>query len=817
MVVVGGGIIGSSVAYHLAHMGIKDVIVLERDQLTSGTTWHAAGLMVTFGSTSETATDIRKYSKSLYQSLEEETGQSTGFKPVGFIELASEKDRLEEYRRVAAFNRSCGVDVHEISPEEVKRLFPLCETEDVLAGFYVEDDGRVNPVDATMALAKGARQQGAEFFENYTVQEIMAENGRVKGVKTEDGSIISAEYVVNCAGMWARQLGELSKPQVTIPNQAAEHYYLITDSIDGVDPNWPVIEDPSRYAYIRPEGSGLMVGLFEGEAAAWNVDAIPNNFSFGEIPPDWERMTPYLEAAMSRVPITLEVGAKTFFCGPESFTPDLSPLIGEAPEIRNYFVAAGMNSIGILSGGGIGRLVAHWIATGQPDVDVTAMNVDRVHKYQSNPAYRADRVTESLGRVYKTHYPTFTPQTARGAKRSPIHDRLAEKGAFFKEVSGWEGADWFGPEGETPQAGQLSWNRHSWFPYWEKEHNACRNNVALLDMSFMSKFLVQGKGAGVALNYLSTGNVDGDCGQIRYVQWLNDTGKMEANLTVAKLEDEKFMVVATDTAHRHVETLMRRYFEDLRGCYATVTDVTGALAQINIQGPNSRRLLQSLTSSDMNDSSFPFLGVREIDIGYARVTCARITYLGELGYELYVPAEQAVHVYDMLALAGRELDMAHIGLRALSSLRMEKGYRDYGHDMDNCDTLLECGLGFTCDFSKEGGFRGRDAVLLQKEQGPLRKRLVQVLVKDPEPMMHHAEILYRNGVIVGDVRAASYGHTLGGAVGLSMVETAGENEFVNKKYINDGEWEVDIAGQRYPVSVSLRPMYDPKNTKIKGN
>jgi 4-methylaminobutanoate oxidase (formaldehyde-forming) len=812
VVVIGGGIIGSSVAYHLAHMGIKDVIVLERDQLTSGTTWHAAGLMVTFGSTSETATDIRKYSKSLYQSLEEETGQSTGFKPVGFIELASEKDRLEEYRRVAAFNRACGVDVQEISPDEVKSLFPLCETKDILAGFYVEDDGRVNPVDATMALAKGARQQGAEIFEKTAVRNIVTDNGRVTGVETEDGGVVSAEYVVNCAGMWARQLGELSRPSVTIPNQAAEHYYLITDAIPEVDPDWPVIEDPSRYAYIRPEGGGLMVGLFEGEAAAWNVDSVPNNFSFGEIPPDWERMAPYLEAAMGRVPITLEVGAKNFFCGPESFTPDLSPLIGEAPEIRNYFVAAGMNSIGILSGGGIGRLVAHWIATGKPDVDVTGMNVDRVHKYQSNPKYRADRVTESLGRVYKTHYPTFTPQTARGAKRSPIHDRLEGQRACFKEVSGWESPDWFAPEGESPEVGDLSWNRHAWFPYWESEHNACRNNVALLDMSFMSKFLVQGKGAGAALNYLSTGNVDGDSGQIRYVQWLNDDGKMEADLTVAKLEEEKFMVVATDTAHRHVETWVSRYLDDTDGCHATITDVTGALAQINIQGPEARKLLQTLTSFDMGDESFPFLGVREIDIGYARVTVARITYLGELGYELYIPAEQAVHVYDLLVAAGQNFGMRHIGLRALSSLRLEKGYRDYGHDMDNTDTLLECGLGFTCDYEKEGGFRGRAAVLAQKEKGGLQKRMVQVLVNDPEPMMHHAEILYRDGVVVGDVRAASYGHTLGGSVGLAMVDGG---EVLNKKYINGGKWEVDIAGKRYAVTVSLRPMYDAKNLKIK--
>ena len=817
VVIVGGGIIGCSVAYHLAHMGWKDVIILERDRLTSGTTWHAAGLMVTFGSTSETSTEIRKYSKLLYESLESETGQSTGFKPCGFIELASDKDRLEEYRRVAAINRKFGIDVKEIGRDEVKTLFPLCETEDILAGFFVEDDGRVNPVDATMALAKGARDQGAEIFEQASVSRVLSDCGKVTGVQMNDGNVIKAEYVVNCAGMWARQLGELSTPTVAIPNQAAEHYYLLTDAMNDVDPDWPVIEDPAKFAYIRPEGEGLLVGLFEGAAAAWNIDRIPDNFSFGEIPPDWDRMVPYLETAMSRVPETFNVGAKTFFCGPESFTPDLMPYVGETPEIRKYFVGAGMNSIGILSGPGIGRVIAHWIVNGKPDVDVTGINIDRAQHFQTSPLYRSDRVVESLGRVYKCHYPTFTPQTARGAKRSPIHDRLVESNACFKDVSGWEGVDWFAPSATPSRPQELSWNRHYWFPFWEEEHHACRNRVAIIDMSFMSKFFVQGKGAGLALNYLSTGHVDGEAGTIRYVQWLNDDGKMEADVTVTKLDDEKFMVIATDTMHRHVETLLNRYFEDTPNCHAVVTNVSGALAQFNVQGPKSREMLQSLTSFDMCDQSFPFLTVKNIDIGYARVNCARITYVGELGYELYVPAEQAVHVYDRLVEAGASYGVKNIGLKALSSLRLEKGYRDYGHDMDNTDSILEVGLGFTCDFEKDGGFRGRRAVLNQKGQGPLKRRLMQVLVTDPAPMMHHAEVLYRDGVIVGDVRSASYGHTLGGSVGLAMVEPEVDT-FValDKAYISQGSWEVDIAGTRYPVTVSLAPMYDPKNMRIKG-
>ncbi|HEY0881214.1 MAG TPA: FAD-dependent oxidoreductase, partial [Archangium sp.] len=460
VVIIGGGVIGTSVAYHLAHLGWKDVVLLERDKVTSGTTWHAAGLMVTFGSTSETSTELRKYTRDLYARLEAETGQATGFKPVGFIEVASDKDRLEEYRRVSAFNRYCGVDVQEISPGQVKELFPLAKIDDVLAGFYVKGDGRVDPVDVTMALAKGARMQGATILENTPALDVIIENGAVKGVKTALGDI-SCEYVVNCAGMWARQLG--AKSGVTIPNQSAEHYYLITEKIDGIDRAWPVLEDPGCYGYYREEGGGLMIGLFEPKCAPWKVEGVPSDFSFGEISPDWDRMTPYLERAMSRVPVSQNVGLKKFFCGPESFTPDLKPIVGESPEVKNYFVAAGLNSIGILTGGGLGRALAQWIVTGQPDVDVTGMHIDRLHPYQANPEYRRTRTVESLGLVYACHYPFKSMSTARDVKRSAIHQQLVAQGASFRDVSGWEGADWFAGEGKTPDQGPLGFGRPTWW------------------------------------------------------------------------------------------------------------------------------------------------------------------------------------------------------------------------------------------------------------------------------------------------------------------------------------------------------------------
>ncbi len=808
VVVVGGGIIGCSVAYHLAHMGWKDVVLLERDKLTSGTTWHAAGLMVTFGSTSETSTEMRKYTRDLYSRLEAETEQSTGFQPVGFIELACDADRLEEYRRVSTFNRYCGVDVHEINKSQVADLFPLARTDDILAGFYVKEDGRADPVGVTMALAKGARMQGVKIFEGVAATGFTSKRGVVTGVETPYGTI-EAEYVVNCAGMWARQLG--AKAGVNIPLQSAEHYYLITEKIAGVSKSFPVLEDPGSYGYFREEVGGLMIGLFEPICAPWKVGGVPEDFSFGELTPDWDRMGPYVEKAMSRVPISIETGVRKFFCGPESFTPDLQPVVGESPELKNYFVAAGLNSIGILTGGGLGRVMAHWIINGRPDVDVTGMNIDRLHTYQANPEYRKTRTVESLGMVYQCHYPTRSMMTARGAKKSALHDRLAAHGAYFRDVSGWEGADWYAPHGATPDMDKLSWGRQDWFPYWKAEHEAARNGVILMDMSFMAKFLVQGRDAGRILNHISANNVDGPTGMITYTQWLDEAGKLQADLTVTKLDAERFWVVASDTAHRHVETWMRRHIE-ADGGHAFVTDVTSGHAQINVQGPRSRELMQSITTQDLSNEAFPFRTAREIDIGFARALCVRITYLGELGYELYVPTEQATHVYDRIVEAGKHVGLQHAGLKALASLRMEKGYRDYGHDIDNTDSVLEAGLGFAVDLKKPGGFIGKEAILAKKAEGPLLRRIVQILVKDPEPMLFHAEVVKRNGKPVGYIRAASYGHTVGGAVGLMMVE-AGEP--ATAAYFESGTWEVEIAGKTYPAVASMKPLYDPGNEKVK--
>ncbi len=807
VVVIGGGVIGCSVAYHLAQLGWKDTLLLERDRLTSGTTWHAAGLMVTFGSTSETSTELRKYTRDLYARLEAETGQATGFKPVGFIEVASDADRLEEYRRVSAFNRLCGVDVQEISPSQVKELFPLARVDDVLAGFYVKGDGRVDPVDVTMALAKGARMKGATLVEGCAVEDVVVKDGRVTGVKTAHGTV-SCEVVVNCTGMWARQLA--AKSGVSVPLQSAEHYYLITEKLPHIDRNWPVLEDPGCHGYYREEGGGMMVGLFEPVCAPWKIEGAPPDFSFGEIPPDWDRMTPYLERALSRVPTVAEAGLKKLFCGPESFTPDLKPIVGESPEVKNYFVAAGLNSIGILTGGGMGRAVAHWVVDGYPDIDVTGMHIDRLEPYMTTPQYRKTRTVESLGLVYACHYPFKPMKTARGARRSPLYTQLEAQGAFFRDVSGWESPDWYAGKGKAPDPGPLSFGRPSWWPNWQAEHRAAREGVIVMDMSFMSKFRVEGRDAGRLLNQLSANDVDAETGRITYTQWLNERGTLEADLTVTRLADGEYWVVASDTARRHVHARLKR---GLAEGHAFCCDVTGAYAQLNVQGPRSRELMQAVTQADLSNDAFPFRCAREIDIGFAKVLCVRITYLGELGYELYIPVEQVANVYDTLVAAGERFGLVHAGLKTLASCRMEKGYRDYGHDIDNTDSVLEAGLGFAVDLKKPGGFIGKDAVLRKKAEGPLKRRLVQVQVLDPEPLMFHAEPVWRDGKRAGYVRAASYGHTLGGAVGLAMIEGGGAP--VDGAFLESGTWEIEIGAKRWPAKASMKPLYDPDMKRIK--
>ncbi|MFV0461597.1 MAG: FAD-dependent oxidoreductase [Nostocoides sp.] len=808
VVIIGGGVIGTSIAYHLAKAGERDVVLLERDQLTCGTTWHAAGLMTTFGSLSQTTTALRLYSRDLYAALESETGLSTGFRPVGLIEAAADPVRLEEYRRVAAVQAHLGLEVHEIGPADIADRFPWARTDDLLAGFWVPGDGRVNPVDLTMSLAKGARARGVQIREQVRVLDVLTTSARVTGVRTQAGDI-DAEVVVNAAGMWARELGE--RQGVVVPNQAAEHYYLITDAIAGIDPDGPIFEDPASYGYYREEGGGMMVGLFEPRAAPWSLAGVPDAGSFRSLPPDWDRMAPYVQRAMDRVPITKEVGIRRFFCGPESFTADLAPIVGESATLDGYFVCAGLNSVGVLSAGGLGRIMAHWIIDGHPDVDITGFDARRTRTEQVTRAFRADRLPEILGTVYAAHPPNSALASARGIKRSPLHSALTELGAQFVDTSGWESPTVFSSHAPVP-----GWGPQPWWPDWRAEHEAVRASVGLLDMSFMAKFLVSGSGAATLVDWLSTAPVAAGPGRVTYTAWLDEWGMLTADVTVSHLAKDRFLVVASDTSAGSVFAQLQRGARQVTPGPVTVADVTGAWALLSVQGPNARDLLAAVSPNDLSPQGFAFRDARWVEIGMVAVWAQRISYVGELGWELFVPVESAAYVHDVLVSAGADLGLRHVGLSALASLRLEKGYRDFGHDIDNTDDPYTAGLGFVVALDKPGGFRGHESARAVQAQ-PRHQRLISVLVPQMRTPLVHGELLNRDGAVVGLVRSGSFGWTLGGAVGLAMVTRGDASPAgVDRAWLASGVWTLEVAGRRYAAQVSLTGPYDPASLRAQG-
>jgi heterotetrameric sarcosine oxidase gamma subunit len=805
VVIIGGGVIGCSVAYHLTKLGWRDVVLLERHQLTSGTTWHAAGLLTTLRDT-EAQTRLAKYTQDLYRRLEAETGQATGIINCGSIQLAQTADKALEMRRGLAMAACFGVEGHEISPAEVKALWPLADVSDLAAAFHFPNDARVNPTDVTQALAKGARQGGARIFEHTPVTAITSRRGRVSGVVTARGAL-AAEVVVNCAGMWAREVGRLAG--VNVPLHAAEHYYLISEPVAGVHPLLPILRDPGNSAYIREEAGKIMLGLFEPTAKPWGMPRIPDGFAFGEIPPDWERMYPHIERAMRRIPSLAGTGIKLLFCGPESFTPDHNYLMGEAPDLRNFFVAAGFNSLGILSGGAAGHVMAHWIANGRAPMDVWSVNIRRAHPWQDNDRYLHDRIVESLGIGYQDHWPFRQWQTARNVKKSVLHDRLAAAGACFGESAGWERPNWYATAGETPEYA-YRWARQNWFRNNAEEHAAVRERVGVFEQSSFAKLLVQGRDALTVLNRIATANVDVAAGRCVYTQFLNDGGGIEADLTVTRLAPDRFLVVTAAFTQTHVAAWIREHTPD--ESFSIVTDVSDAYAMLNVQGPAARALLSALSADDFSNQGFPFATARAVRIGYQTVLAVRLTYAGELGWELYIPTPFALPVYDALIEAGRAHGLRHCGYHALNSLRIEKAYRDWSHDIGPDDSPLEAGLGFTCAWDKPGGFVGREALLKQRAAGPPRRRLVQFLLEDPEPLLHHNEPIYRNGERVGITTSAMYGHTLGASVALGYLS---QPEGVSDAFVTGGGYEIDAGGVRCRARASLRPLYDPTNARIR--
>ena len=800
-VVVGGGVIGTSIAYHLAKLGATDVLLLERKQLTSGTTWHAAGLIASGGTMSEDFGWMVRYSRDLYASIEQETGLSTGFKACGYLQLATTQRRFEAYRRETDFLRAFGVDKHILSAAEVADRVPHVKTDDILGGFFTPDEGRANPVDVAMSMAKGAKMRGVTIVENCEVTGFVTKDGVCTGVVTERGTV-EADKVVLSSGLWGRELA--AKAGVLVPLQAAEHEYLLTEPIDWVTPEMPIVEDPESYGYFREEGGGLLVGLFEPLAKAWSLDGTPKDSAFAVLPPDWERLTPFLETAMERFHGLSDVGIRTLFAGPESFTDDLTPMMGEAPELQNLYLACGMNSVGILFGGGMGHVVAQWLIDGVCPIDLTHVAVDRTHEYQATRRFRKERTEERLGLLLNDGaWPNWQPRTARNVRRSPLHDQHVADGAYFGVSAGWEYADWFSEPGSKPTV-EWGFARGEAFERTRVESLNMRENVGAIDVSLMSKFEVAGPHAMTVLNRICTNDVDVEDGRLVYTLWLDDQGGIIADGTVTRLARDRYLVMVSDVIHRRVPAWLAR--NTAASEVAVVTDVTSGSALLSVQGPKSRELLQRLTPNDLSNEAFPYLTAQRIELGYTPLLALRVTYVGELGWDLIIPTEFAATLYDQIKEVGVDLGFRPTGMSSLSSMRLEKGYRDMGHDMDSQDNPLEAGLGFTVAWDKPGGFIGRDPLLAKKEAGAPHSRLVQFLLSDPSLDLFGGEPLFCDGEHVGYMSVGAYGHTLGGAVGLGMVD---RDRPIPAAEIAEGSFEVQVLGEKVPAKASLRPMFDP--------
>ena len=804
VVIIGGGVIGCSVAYHLTKLGITDVVLLERKELTSGTTWHAAGLVGQLRS-SINMTKLARYTSELYRELEAETGQATGYRQSGSISVASTEERMEELKRSASMAKVFGLEVNVLGVDEIGEKYPLIETEDLYGGIHIPSDGYANAVDITQALAKGARSGGAQIFTDTAVEEILRTGSKVSGVRTAEGEV-RARHVVICGGMWSRDLA--ASVGVNLPLHACEHYYVLFDSVAGLHPDLPVLRDYNACTYYKYEAGKLLVGAFEPHAKPWGMEGISEDFCFDEIAGDFDHFEPVLHDAMKRFPALEQAGIQKFFCGPESFTPDVRYHLGEAPELENCFVAAGLNSIGLQSAGGVGKVTAEWIRDKRPPVDLWEVDVRRNMPFQRNRQYLQERVSESLGLLYATHYPYRQYETGRGVRKSAIHDRLVSAGACHGEAYGWERPNWYAPEGIEARY-DYSYGRQNWFEYSGAEHRAVREGVALFDLSSFAKFRFEGRDAAAVLNQVCANNVDVGVGRVVYTQWLNDRGGIEADLTVTRLSEDVFLIVtAAETEVRDFYWLKRH---TPASAHCILTNVTSGMGVLSIMGPQARALLQSLTPDDLSHGAFPFATSREIELGLGYVRASRITFVGELGWELYIPTEFMQDIYDRIVMAGQDFGLMHAGYHALNSLRLEKAYRHWSHDITDEDSPLEAGLDFVIKFDKPNGFIGREALLHQQEQG-LSRRLLQFRLRDPEPLIYHNEPIWRDGTLVGHITSGAYGHTLGGAVGLGYVSAVPDGD---TETLLTGDYEVEVACERVPADVSLSPLYDPKNTQIR--
>ncbi|MGS1097469.1 GcvT family protein [Aquamicrobium terrae] len=806
VVIIGGGIIGCSVAYHLTKMGWTDVLLLEQGQLSGGTTWHAAGLVGQLRSHAN-MTGLIRYSTQLYGELEAETGLATGWKQCGSLSVARTEDRMTVLKRTAASARAQGVEIDVITPQEAGKLWPVMAIDDLVGAVWLPADGKANPTDLTQSLAKGARNRGARIVERVRVTGITTQDGTVTGVRTSEGDV-KVEIVVNCAGQWARKVGQMCG--VSVPLHSAEHMYIVTGRIEGVHPDLPVMRDPDGYIYFKEEVGGLVMGGFEPHAKPWGMNGIPDDFEFSLLDDDWDQFEILMTNALIRVPQMETSEVKKFYNGPESFTPDNNFIVGEAPELKNFFVGAGFNSMGIASAGGAGRALAEWIVNGSPTLDLWPVDIRRFAAFNNNPRWLHDRVKETLGLHYAMPWPNRELDTARPFRRSPLYDRLAAKGACFGSKMGWERVNWFAGEGRKPQT-EYSFGRQNWHEAVGREMKATREAAGLYDQTSFAKLLVQGRDATRVLNRICAADIDVEVGRSVYTGVLNSRGGYESDLTVMRLGPEKFLMVTGSAQAVHDADWINRNIPE--GANAVLTDVTSAYAVLALMGPNARAILSRITSADLSNAGFPFATVREIDVGYATAYANRMTYVGELGWELIVPSEFAVGVYEALQEAGRDLGLVDCGYYALEGLRLEKGYRAWSRELTPDITPFEAGLGFAVAMDKPGGFIGRE-VLDGAKGKPLAKRIVQFTLDDGGSMLWGGELVLRDGRPVGEVRSAAYGHTLGRAVALALLEDAAG---IDKAWLEQGRFEIDIASERHAATPHLRPVYDPASNRVKAD
>ncbi|SDF49610.1 4-methylaminobutanoate oxidase (formaldehyde-forming) [Limimonas halophila] len=804
-VIIGGGIVGCSTAYHLAKEGETDVVVLERGKLTCGSTFHAAGLVGQLRSNAN-ITRLLKYSVELYERLEAETGLNSGWSRVGGLRLACNRERLTELKRGVTTARSFGVEVQMLSAAEAQKLWPMMATDGVMGAAFFPNDGHAQPSDLTQALAKGARQQGARILEDTPVKQIHTDGaGHVTGVETEHGTI-RCERLVLCTGQWTREIGR--GIGIDVPLHPMQHQYMVTEAVEGIERGIPTLRDPDGLVYFKEEVGGLVMGGYERSPLPWATDGIPPNFQFSLLDPDYEQFEPLIESGMERVPALQNAGVRQLINGPESFTPDGNFILGPAPEMHNVYVGAGFNAYGIAAGGGAGWALAAWIAGGEQPMDLGPVDIRRFGPPHRSEPWLRRRTVEETGKHYTISWPGEEHESARPARVSPVYERLRDAGACFGEKMGWERANWFATDGEAAED-RYTFGWPNWADAVAREHTACREGVALFDQSSFSKFVVSGPDAADAMAWICANKVAKGPGAVTYTQMLNPRGGIECDLTVSQIADDRFYVVTGTGAITHDFDWIKRSIP--AGWDARIDDVTSAYGVLSLMGPSARDVLQQVTDDPVDGESFPFSTWRTLQIGGARVCALRVTYVGELGWELHIPMENVLPVFDALQAAGEPHGLTLAGYRAIESMRLEKGFRAWGSDVTPDETPLEAGLRFAVKLKSNTDFQGRAAIERQQREG-IRKRFAIFTVDDPSVVLHGRETIYRDGEPVGYLTSAGYGHTIGAPIGFGYVHN---DAGVDLEYLRAGTYELEVAMDRVPCTLHTRPLYDPEFARVK--